>query len=329
MPILIAMGMLCISQFANAALVWNGTAWAGDNYENIVIDDTYISNGVANFASVNNYGSIKAGSSLLDFQGINYGSITASGNNLTFFSTSNYGSVNAAYAQIAGNFINNGTLTADRLIGESLQNNGTLVSTSSLRMGDFLNYGSATLGKVETVNFSNFDTGQFSASSVNASNIAIDGHGLVSGAITSENMGISGILYADSVTMWANASGTFGVATDAVLNTTNSLNLVFADYGGNASVLGTVNAGGGVYLGELNDPYNGYTLGGTGVINGNVYIAPNGRLLSGLKINGDVINLGSPISPVPEPSEWAMLAVGLAVIGCAAKRRTRKDLHIL
>jgi hypothetical protein len=52
--------------------------------------------------------------------------------------------------------------------------------------------------------------------------------------------------------------------------------------------------------------------------------APNAPLQNGREaIRRPGANYG-PVTPVPEPSEWAMLVVGLAFVGWIVRRKTRQ-----
>lgn len=56
---------------------------------------------------------------------------------------------------------------------------------------------------------------------------------------------------------------------------------------------------------------------------GNYYLKIEGSTASGSNILGGAYSAGITVSPVPEAETWAMMAVGLGLVGMQLRRRTR------
>lgn len=56
---------------------------------------------------------------------------------------------------------------------------------------------------------------------------------------------------------------------------------------------------------------------------GNYYLKVEGHTANGTNILGGAYSAGITVSPVPEAETWAMMAVGLGLVGMQLRRRTR------
>ncbi len=326
-----------LSSAAEAAVTWNGSSWTGTNYDNITVDDTYYAEGwsLANFNNITNYGTITVPVGVnLDFQGVNHGTITSSSTGFLIWSGENFGTLEGTQLSIMGSFQNHHTMSLGTLStggGNIFTNNGNLNVSSQYAGGDwFVNNGTADIGTLAGLRyFENTATGSITATTLSAAQMQNAGTGTVSGSITAGLLTNSGALSSDSlaITSFEVESGftaQLSILTGGSITTTGAVDLQLIGNAGFADaksiINGTLTAGQGVTVGSQPDNYE-FTLEGTGVVNGDVFINKNGTLDPGLTINGTVSYWAPP--PVPEPETYAMMLAGLGLVGFVSHRRSK------
>ena len=321
-----------LSSSAEAALTWNGSAWTGTNYDNITVDNAYSVDGYhPTFSGVINYGTISlAAGYYLDFRGSNYGTIHST-SGLEIFGLENHGTLDGTSPGVSGSITNYQTVTLDSL-GSGLVTNYGNLNVSALSGGELYNFGVANIGTISGGPYSyinNSATGVLTATSVDSENLINEGMLSVTEGIALSYLTNSGELFAGWLSMRPESlhggyPSSLIVSAEGSLTTTGSVNLTGGWANGVATIDGVLTAGDGVSVGLLNPsfPYAGYTLWGTGVVNGDVFVSDTGMLYPELTINGTVYGeVYIPPPPIPEPETYAMMLAGLGLVGAMTRRR--------